>query len=150
MSYASHFVYPPPPSLTAATYCVWPTSMYKVMNAAEEFNSALSPLGIEQATGLAAGGAALGRPLAEEVELVVSSSLRRAIHTAALVFPLAEGYPRPIVCLDETREFAGPPTSEKRHRRSEIHQLLSSTVDVLSDAATEVRVAPRFPQPLRD
>ena len=112
--------------------------MYEVMNAPEEFNSALSPLGIEQASGLAVAGASRGRPLPAAVELVVSSSLRRAIHTAALVFPAAEGYPRPIVCLDETREFAGPPTSEKRHKRSEIHQLLSTTVDVLGEAAAVI------------
>jgi broad specificity phosphatase PhoE len=106
------------------------------MNAAEEFNSALSPLGAQQASDLARAGAARGRPLPADVELVVASSLRRAIHTAALVFPAAEGYPRPILCLDETREFAGPPTSEKRHRRSEIHGLLGATVDALGGAGT--------------
>jgi hypothetical protein len=118
--------------------------MYEVMNASQEFNSALSPLGIEQASNLAVAGASRGRPQPAEVDLIVSSSLRRSIHTAALVFPTAEGYPRPIVCLDEMREFAGPPTSEKRHKRSEIHQLLSTTVDVLGEAVAEVCVTRPF------
>ena len=45
------------------------------------------------------------------VELVICSSLCRAMETAALVFPHTKG----IIVLDEMREFAGPPLSEKRH-----------------------------------
>lgn len=94
--------------------------MYQVMNDPEHVDTALSARGRAQARELAAQGAAGGRPRSDDVELIVTSTLSRAVHTAVLVFPREEGYVRPILCLDELREFAGPPTSEQRHRASEM------------------------------
>jgi len=122
---------------------------YEVMNSSANFDAGLSTAGIQQAKALAAssGPAATrtGRAISSSggqrpsnVELIVASSLTRAIHTAALVFPAAEGFPRPIVCLDETREFAGPPTSEKRHPASEMHSHLARVAEL---AAEEVDIS---------
>lgn len=78
------------------------------------------------------------------VQLRERRVVQRVGHTAPLVFPTAEGYPRPIVCMGETRGFAGPPTSEKRHKRSEIQRLLSTIVDIFGEAVAEVCVTRSF------
>eukprot|EP00747_Dinoflagellata_sp_TGD_P179008 gnl/TRDRNA2_/TRDRNA2_29060_c0_seq2.p1 gnl/TRDRNA2_/TRDRNA2_29060_c0~~gnl/TRDRNA2_/TRDRNA2_29060_c0_seq2.p1 ORF type:complete len:282 (+),score=33.17 gnl/TRDRNA2_/TRDRNA2_29060_c0_seq2:53-898(+) len=111
---------------------------YPVMNDPAMFDTGLSEKGIQQARTLARQGVTAGRP--QSVELVVSSSLSRAIHTAALVFPSEEGYPRPILCLDETREFAGPPLSEKRHAASEMHAHIKATVGLCAEELDVSRV----------
>ena len=81
---------------------------YDAMNSPANFDAGLSSAGIKQARALAAGRAISGGRRPSDVELIVASSLTRAIHTAALVFPKAGAFPYPILCLDETREFAGP------------------------------------------
>jgi broad specificity phosphatase PhoE len=108
---------------------------YTVMNDPARFDSDLSTLGIQQATALAT---AAHRP--EGIELLVASSLSRAIHTAALAFPESQGFPRPILCLDETREFAGPPTSEKRHRASQMRPHLAAVAGLRAEELDISRV----------
>lgn len=111
---------------------------YEAMNDPRHFDTALCPEGVQQASSLARRGEAGGRPSSAEVQLIVASSLSRAVHTAALVFPASEGYPRPILCLDEVREFAGPPVSEKRRAVSAMREHLRGPPMCLSPEEVDV------------
>lgn len=115
---------------------------YGAMNDPRHFDTALCPEGVQQASSLARRGEAGGRPSSAEVQLVVASSLSRAVHTAALVFPASEGYPRPILCLDEVREFAGPPVSEKRRAVSAMREHLRGPPMCLSPEEVDVSRLP--------
>ena len=68
------------------------------------------------------------------VEKVVCSSLSRAMETASIIFPEC----RRIVVMDEMREFAGPPLSEKRHSITELKTYLPEVPYKLVHAAVDL------------
>ena len=67
---------------------------------------------------------------ANNVDVIISSSLERAVHTGLLAYP---NFKRSIILSDDIREFTGPYLGEKRHLISEIvtkfdkHKLLLDT-----------------------
>eukprot|EP00929_Paragymnodinium_shiwhaense_P059883 TRINITY_DN2995_c0_g2_i1.p1 TRINITY_DN2995_c0_g2~~TRINITY_DN2995_c0_g2_i1.p1 ORF type:complete len:268 (-),score=74.72 TRINITY_DN2995_c0_g2_i1:626-1429(-) len=101
----------------------WLTKLFAVMD--EHFDAPLTALGRAQADEKAEESAKL-----PPVELVICSSLSRAMETAARVFPRQ---PRPLLVLDEVREFAGPTKSEQRRPKSALPQHVSETLRIAAD-----------------
>ena len=78
----------------------------KQMEVDDAFDAALTDVGIEQAT--TASSSAIAKAAAARAQLVVSSPLSRALHTADTVFPpaaVAVGCKR--VVLESIREYVG-------------------------------------------
>ena len=84
----------------------------------DEFDAALTPAGISQAR--EAGATTAAARVAAAVELVVASSLSRAIDTADLVLPRVSAPGARRVVREEWREIAGWLTNAKRRRRAEL------------------------------
>ena len=80
----------------------------------DAFDAALTETGIEQATGAS-------KHSIRGVELIVASSLSRAIDTADIIFPPGEGGQAATrVSRDEFREISGWLLNAKRRTRSEL------------------------------
>ena len=103
---------------------------YGAMRDPAHFDAPLTHRGVAQARSLAIALASRvqakakarcgGGAETEAVELVVASTLSRAVQTAHCAFPRYTGRPRPMIVMDELREFAGPMPSENRRRTSEM------------------------------
>jgi broad specificity phosphatase PhoE len=89
----------------------------KAMQTDDQFDAALTALGVEQAR--VASTTAAPQRVAPTLNLVVASPLSRAIDTADLVFP-AHTATCSRVCLEPIREINGWLVNAKRMRRSEL------------------------------
>jgi len=94
----------------------------ELMRLDDAFDAELTPAGIDQAKTLQQGAAGTVR---SSIQLVVASSLTRAIQTADLVFPdRLSGCPR--VSLDQWREVSGLLVNAQRRTRTELRRTHTS------------------------
>lgn len=84
----------------------------------DEFDAKLTGVGVEQAKSL---HAALPKTVLHSIQLVVASSLTRAIQTADIVFP-AHTIKTPRISLEVWREVSGLLLNAHRQTRAELRQ----------------------------